>query len=792
LTKRPLFTFGPQPSLGEDFDPLLGRSVSDEALSGDLAGGLEFDQPQAQPDQQDPYEDWFSIPVTTPVDAAGGNASAVTPPAWTQFKVKSTEQVAAPAGHEPAQEAAAPTTEVAAGEQVEQAASVEPLETGAEEPDAAHLQEPAIIEETPTQKSPPPPQDWDVPLLPKLRGLDPGVWDDAPILGRKAAQASAPDNAGLFGLGTGPAGSWDEPSPKPAAADPWDVVAGNAKAEPPVVAKDQISEAPEPSGVIPASEPEPASAEPPVLPAGEGNSTVAPVTEGDLQPADLADSATPVAPEHEEAETTSNAIAGSLAADDDSQISREPPEARTVPDAVVVAFDRLRAATADLNTTAGTDAQQEAPSIVQDDPADVQEADAPEHLAKKEPAALPEATADEDVIAPASDTELASEAVANDRPPDQTSDANETPARPAPAGADGQPAPAARNKARQRPTLDLPSRRGKGTARPAQARRSRRPQTGKAKRPVRRTPAWVLFGGFVTFAVSLMLIAASMAAPLSNAFHTISVFLWYWAGMAVASAAIWAVGRRWVMTIASLVLTAFALYFLVPASGVGSVKAPTAHTIGWVNLQGSQDALTEVLKDAEAEKVDLMILAELPQGFAAPPPGWSMIEQPMPGDPQALAVLSKGNWRAVTVKDEPTMARPLDNAVTVIAVNASGGADGSRSNPGRQSEINRAAARAGDQDTAAIAVGDFGEPAWTQQMRQFAEYSGGQRLRCGGWLGATFSRFGGLFGWSADHAFIINGTATKCKIGGGLPGTNHRPLWIGVPAAPAGTSPAPL
>lgn len=773
---------------------MLGRSVSDEALSGDLAGGLEFDDIQAQSEKQDPYEDWFSIPVTTPVDAAAGNAPAAAPPAWTQFKVKSTEQVASPAELQPTQKVAAPDAEVTAGDPLEQAATVEPSGTGSEEREATRLEAPAVTEEPVTQKpTTAAPQDWDVPLLPKLRGFETSAWDDTPILGSKAAQAGEANNGGLFGLGNVPAESWDEPSQKPAGRDPWEVVTVKSKADVPVVAEDQISEVLEASGVTPALEPEPASEEPPVSPAVEDNSTDAPLTDGDLQHADLADSAPLAVSDHEEAETTSSEIVVSPAAVDESQVSSERPEPGMVPDAVVAAFDRLRAATSDLNRTAGIEEQQAAVPSVQDDQANVpDEETSKQHLEDDEAAALLEATADEGAIAPVSETEPASDAVPDDGPLQQTSDAIEMSASPEPADDDGQSSPAARKQARQRPAQDQPARRTKGPARAPQAKRSRRPQTGQKRKPVRRTPAWVLFSGLVTFSVSLMLIAASMAAPLSNAFHTISVFLWYWAGMAAASAAIWAAGRRWVMTAASVVLTAFVLYFLVPASGVGSVKAPTAHTIGWVNLQGSQEALTEVLKDAEAEDVDLMILAELPQGFAAPPQGWSMIEQPIPGDPQALAVLSKGNWRAVTVKDEPTMARPLDNAVTVIAVNASGGAEGALGGPARQSAINRAAARAGTQDTAAIAVGDFGEPAWTQQMRQFAEYSGGQRLRCGGWLGATFSRFGGLFGWSADHAFIINGTATKCEIGRSLPGTNHRPLWIGVPAAPAGTSPASL
>jgi endonuclease/exonuclease/phosphatase (EEP) superfamily protein YafD len=84
-----------------------------------------------------------------------------------------------------------------------------------------------------------------------------------------------------------------------------------------------------------------------------------------------------------------------------------------------------------------------------------------------------------------------------------------------------------------------------------------------------------------------------------------------------------------------------------------------------------------------------------------------------------------------------------------------------------------------------IAVGDFGEPAWSGQMKQVAEYSRGTRLRCGGWLGATYSGLGGLFGWSPDHVFMVNGRATSCKIGSGLAGSRHRPLWIGVPAAAA-------
>jgi hypothetical protein len=297
-----------------------------------------------------------------------------------------------------------------------------------------------------------------------------------------------------------------------------------------------------------------------------------------------------------------------------------------------------------------------------------------------------------------------------------------------------------------------------------------------------------MLAGTMSFGFALILIAASLAAPLNAALASISVYFWYWAGLAGVSTLIWLAGKRWAMAFAAALLTAVALQILIPTAGIAPVKAPTAHTIGWVNLQKSQTALNDVLAEAETRGADLLILAELPDGFAAPPRGWSMIEQPVAGQIAGLAVLSKGNWRATTVPGEPTMARPLDNAVTVIAINASGGA----ADPNRQADINRAAARAGDQDTPVLALGDFGEPPWTRQMVQFAEYSSGNRLRCGGWLGATYSGLGGLFGWAADHAFIVNGSATSCAIGKGLEGSRHKPLWIEMPAAPAGTTPQTL
>jgi hypothetical protein len=320
-------------------------------------------------------------------------------------------------------------------------------------------------------------------------------------------------------------------------------------------------------------------------------------------------------------------------------------------------------------------------------------------------------------------------------------------------------------------------------------RGSKSVQKNKARRKPKGppTPAWALFAGTLTFGFAAILIGGSLGAPLSTALQQISVFLWYWVGLAAVSAGIWLAGRRWAMAVASAILCVIGLQILVPATGIAPANGPTSQTIGWVNLEGSPDALADALQQADANKADLLILAELPSGFSAPPRGWSMIEQPVPGQPNALAVLSKGNWRATTVPGEPTMARPVDNSVTVIAINASSLV----TDPNRQADINRAATRAGDQDTPVIAVGDFGEPAWSSQMKQVSQYSGGTRLRCGGWLGATYSGLGGLFGWSPDHVFMINGRATSCKIGDGLSGSRHRPLWIGVPAAAASPSATP-
>jgi hypothetical protein len=225
----------------------------------------------------------------------------------------------------------------------------------------------------------------------------------------------------------------------------------------------------------------------------------------------------------------------------------------------------------------------------------------------------------------------------------------------------------------------------------------------------------------------------------------------------------------------------------VPASGIAPAGGKMASAvIGWANVKNSPQALTRVIKDADAKGATLIMLAEAPQFVAQPPAGWTLIEAPIANDPTAIAVLSKGSWRAATVPGEPTMARPPAGDITIIGVHPQDAQKGRHSTPVRNGLINRAGARAGIQEGPTVVLGDFNAAPWDRAMRQFREYGNITRIRCGGWAGGTYSQAFGLISVATDHAYVRDVKVTHCKLGGTLPGGRHKPIWLYVaPQAPA-------
>jgi hypothetical protein len=314
------------------------------------------------------------------------------------------------------------------------------------------------------------------------------------------------------------------------------------------------------------------------------------------------------------------------------------------------------------------------------------------------------------------------------------------------------------------------------------------PARPKSKRRRKRKKNYLgAFFGTMLFGMTFLFTLASSFAVFGFPWDALSSYRWVWVALGLASVAVWAVGRGWRMVLASAVVTGLNLIVTIPAAGVAPKGSEVARAvIGWANVEGSEAALQKVMAEAERNQASLVMLAEAPVGVMRPPAGWALIEAPVPGDPTAIAVLSKANWQAVTVAGEPTMARPVDGALTVIGVHPIDAAARGRQSPQRDALINRAANRAGIQEGPTIVVGDFDASSWDRSMKRFTEAGAVERVRCGGWAGSTEMRVFGIIGVAVDHAFVRDVQVTHCRVGSVLPQGSHKPLWLYVaPKAPA-------
>ena len=328
---------------------------------------------------------------------------------------------------------------------------------------------------------------------------------------------------------------------------------------------------------------------------------------------------------------------------------------------------------------------------------------------------------------------------------------------------------------------------------PQAAQRPRASTNGKRrKKKVKKNYIGAFVGTFL-FGVAALMTAVSTAAPFGYPFDMVSSYRWYWVILAVVAAGIWGLTRGWKMVIASFAVMGVNLFVTVPATGNAPSGGNNATAvIGWANVAGNTNALSRVFKDADKKKATLLMLAEAPQSVFAPPAGWTLIEAPIAGDPTAIAVLSKTNWRAATVPGEPTIARPPSGELTIIGVHPHDANKGRRRTPMRDALINRAGTRAGIQDGPTVVLGDFNAAPWDSAMGQFREYGNVTRVRCGGWAGATLTQAFGLIGVATDHAFVRDVTVAHCQLGASLTGGNHRPIWLYVaPKPPEASDVAP-
>jgi hypothetical protein len=315
-----------------------------------------------------------------------------------------------------------------------------------------------------------------------------------------------------------------------------------------------------------------------------------------------------------------------------------------------------------------------------------------------------------------------------------------------------------------------------------------------ARRPRRRKRqkknyVGAFFGTFF-FGVATIMTLVSYLDAFGYPFDLIASYRWYWVTLGVLAAAIWGVSRGWIMVAASFLVIGANLFVTVPASGNGPVGGKmAAAVIGWANVNAQPQALARVFKDADAKGATLLMVAEAPPSVFQPPAGWSLIEAPVANDPTAIAVLSKGSWRAATVPGEPTMARPPAGDITIIGLHPQNADKGRRNTPARDELINRGGARAGIQDGPTVVLGDFSAAPWSRDMRQFREYGNVTRVRCGGWVAGTYDQLFGLISVATDHAYVRDVKVTHCRLGAALPGGHHKPIWLYV--APQAATPAP-
>ena len=287
------------------------------------------------------------------------------------------------------------------------------------------------------------------------------------------------------------------------------------------------------------------------------------------------------------------------------------------------------------------------------------------------------------------------------------------------------------------------------------------------------------FAGAALFAISLFFTLLSFLAPLGYPFDAVSSYRWYWTLLALAAGLSWALARGRSMMIASALVGLINLIVIVPSLGSAPKGGQISNAVvAWANVAGDDKALEKVLREAERQKAGLLLIAKAPKGILTLPQGWNVIEQPNFADPTSIAVLSRGRWQSSTTPGEPTITRTAAGDLTIIATLPPPSTGGTGVGAARESQLNRAAVRAGDQLGPVAVLGDFGVAPWDGAMSQFRKYGNVTRVRCGGYMGATVIQAFGLIGIAHDHAYVRDVKVTHCRLGGPLNRGGHRAIYL--------------
>jgi len=316
-----------------------------------------------------------------------------------------------------------------------------------------------------------------------------------------------------------------------------------------------------------------------------------------------------------------------------------------------------------------------------------------------------------------------------------------------------------------------------GPSRAAQRRANMKRSPIGRRRAAQKLAATVT--GTALFAVALFFTMLSFLAPLGYPFDAVSSYRWYWTLVALAAGLSWALVRGRNMMIASALVGLINLIVILPSLGAAPKGGQISNAVvTWANVAGDDKALERVLREAERQKAGLVLIAKAPESILTPPQGWNVIERPNFADPTSIAVLSRGRWQSSTTPGEPTITRTAAGDLTIIATLPPPSTGGEGVGAARDSQLNRAAVRAGDQEGPVAVLGDFGVAPWDGAMSQFRKYGNVTRVRCGGFMGATVTKAFGLIGIAHDHAYVRDVKVTHCRLGGPLKRGGHRAIYL--------------
>jgi endonuclease/exonuclease/phosphatase (EEP) superfamily protein YafD len=209
--------------------------------------------------------------------------------------------------------------------------------------------------------------------------------------------------------------------------------------------------------------------------------------------------------------------------------------------------------------------------------------------------------------------------------------------------------------------------------------------------------------------------------------------------------------------------------------------------IVWANLLGERDAFERVVRLAEAQHADLIVVAEFPTSMSAEAPrvaAGPYVHQPEPMqgvnvrmfsrlplmDAEAIHAPQHPNRQGLAVTLEtasgPLRVLGVHPAVPLVP----------HAQRGRDETIVRAASLLKSQG-AGVLMGDFNTVPWSPAIRAALADGALTRAQIGG--ASTWASPLPVLGLPIDHAFAANGAHIAARVGPGV-GSDHLPLIIDV------------